>query len=40
MQDDSITHHRSYKHLIGHYLFYIDEDTNHRGLWVHFTAPL
>ena len=21
-------------------LFYIDEDTNHRGLWVHFTAPL
>ena len=40
MQDDSITHHRSYKHLIGQYLFYIDEDTNHRGLWVHFTAPL
>ena len=40
LQDDSITHHRSYKHLIGQYLFYIDEDTNHRGLWVHFTAPL
>ena len=27
LQDDSITHHRSYKHLVGQYLFYIDEDT-------------